>query len=252
MVFQRQRLQKSFSYFHVTYFSMSSTTITTSSARKRKPSSVRRVGMKRQRLFGPSRGIQSVRGVIPARTIVKMRYVENWASPGTIIDHLWNLNSIYDPNRSGTGHQPYGHDTYLTLYNRYRVIACRVRLRPVTFSTGSVYKQTFVANNTVTLFSNPSLAAESPNAKTIPIASALGPYFSQTFYPNQVCGATKVEYMADDRYMGVFGSDPSEVIVLHVVTSGFNDAAPAANDVMYVIELEYTVELFDRKELAQS
>ena len=34
-----------------------------------------------------------------------------------------NLNSIFDPNRTGTGHQPYAHDTFQALYNRYRVIS---------------------------------------------------------------------------------------------------------------------------------
>lgn len=34
---------------------------------------------------------------------------------------IFALNDLYDPNYSGTGHQPYGFDTLASLYRRYRV-----------------------------------------------------------------------------------------------------------------------------------
>lgn len=35
--------------------------------------------------------------------------------------HSFKMNDIFDPNYSGTGHQPFGHDTYMALYGRYLV-----------------------------------------------------------------------------------------------------------------------------------
>ena len=38
------------------------------------------------------------------------------------------MNSIYDTWGGVGGHQPYGHDTIATMYNRYKVLGCRVQL----------------------------------------------------------------------------------------------------------------------------
>ena len=41
------------------------------------------------------------------------------------------MNSLFDPNRTGTGHQPYGFDQLSTFYNRYYVTGSKMT---VTFS----------------------------------------------------------------------------------------------------------------------
>ena len=68
---------------------------------------------------------------IAQRYICKMKYAETYVAAlggGTYAPFVLNLNSIFDPNRTGGGHQPYAHDTLSTLYNRYRVISCRYRV----------------------------------------------------------------------------------------------------------------------------
>ena len=88
-------------------------------ARSRKTYKAKRQSKARERVTTVIRAP----GPIPPRAIVKMRYAEVVGTNGINIDYLWNLNSTYDPNRSGTRHQPYGRDTYATLYGRYRVYA---------------------------------------------------------------------------------------------------------------------------------
>lgn len=39
----------------------------------------------------------------------------------------YNLASIYDPDVSGAGHQPYGHDQWATLYKTYRVVRATIK-----------------------------------------------------------------------------------------------------------------------------
>jgi len=44
-------------------------------------------------------------------------------------EQIFRLNSLFDPDLSGVGHQPYGYDSLAALYYRYKVRAVRVCLR---------------------------------------------------------------------------------------------------------------------------
>lgn len=64
--------------------------------------------------------------------IVKHRYLENFqigttlGTPGT---YTFQLNSLYDPNVTGGGHQPLGNDQMEALFKRYCVLGARVNFK---------------------------------------------------------------------------------------------------------------------------
>lgn len=185
---------------------------------------------------------------IAQRYICKMKYAETVATDGSGL-YAFNLNSIFDPNRTGVGHQPYGHDTLQTMYNRYRVISCSYRV--------------FAPRNDQTI----QLAAQPANEVLAPITVAemkenpRSRYITQSpggqvvalsgkvFIPSLV-GRTTAQYMADDRYQATFGTSPAELAVLNMIV-GTGADAPLTNSALNV-ELVYTVECFDIKHLAQS
>lgn len=45
---------------------------------------------------------------------------------GTLVHHDFRLNSLYDPDLTGTGHQPRGFDQLMAFYQRYRVYGCKM------------------------------------------------------------------------------------------------------------------------------
>lgn len=47
---------------------------------------------------------------------------------GYITRHVFRANSIYDPDYTAAGVQPYWHDILQTIYTRYRVNACKITL----------------------------------------------------------------------------------------------------------------------------
>lgn len=68
----------------------------------------------------------------PAYWRGKLKYIGERsynASPGFLDSRLWALNSLYDPDQSGTGGQPYYFDELSALYTRYIVYACKVKVR---------------------------------------------------------------------------------------------------------------------------
>jgi len=70
----------------------------------------------------------------PSRATALLRYnetIEIAPTTGVSGHYLFRANSIFDPNFTGTGHQPYGHDTYQSIYNHYQVLKATCVVTPV-------------------------------------------------------------------------------------------------------------------------
>lgn len=186
---------------------------------------------------------------IPQRYICRMKYAETFLLSSIASGYRFNLNSIFDPNRTGIGHQPYGHDTFVTLYNRYRVIACSYII--TAYNASDAIRLCALPANEEVVVSNCSEAIENPRAKFI------------TQFPGgntnklkgkisiaNLMGRTKAQYMADDRFQATFGSSPVELAVLNIVHGNMLDAFPTGTNVH--IQLTYVVECFDYKALGPS
>ena len=92
---------------------------------KRRSRMVKRKFSKRRRAVG-----RMPRG-IAAKCITKLTYgtfFEHDFANENVIDQTWNLNSVFDPDNSGGGHQPRWLDQYDTLYDKYEVHGCKIRL----------------------------------------------------------------------------------------------------------------------------
>lgn len=186
---------------------------------------------------------------IPQRFITKMKYSETVAVAAGG-NYAFNLNSVFDPNRTGIGHQPYGHDTLSTLYNRYRVISCGYRINIAMGATTSPIQLAAMPANEVLSFGSISELRENPRAKYITQnPSSPSVYLSQKSYLPSLVGRTKAQYMADDRYQAQVGATPAELAILNIMTADAFDAPTVAT---LQVVMEYTVEWFDIKHLAQS
>lgn len=72
-----------------------------------------------------------MRVIQPRRVFVKLPYFESFTLLGSVagyVDHTYSLTDIWDPNTTGTGHQPRGRDTWAALYNKYRIHGCKMTL----------------------------------------------------------------------------------------------------------------------------
>jgi len=191
-------------------------------------------------------------GPVPQRAIVKMKYVEdNLTGNGSTIDYLWNMNSTFDPNLTGTGHQPYGRDTYAALYNRYRVFAFAYRIEVTSGSTGGLRIVT-VPNNSTSTFTNYTLASESPYAVTKVMQAGWPATLTGRVNLPRLNGVLPSVYKSDDRYQAVSGATPTEDLIFHTVVCGADGTAQSANSYFMRVQFTYYVEWFDPVQLGQS
>lgn len=189
---------------------------------------------------------------IPQRYIAKLKYSSVLATDASLGSYKMNLNSIYDPDFTGGGHQPYGFDQLSALYNRYRVISCGYRINLAAVSTAaSIMLTAFPSNQNVTAGTGSEIR-ENPRAKYItqnPGAPSV--ILSNKVYLPSLVGRNKAQYMADDRYQALVTANPSEDAYLNIQTFAPSTDLPLGSVAVQIV-MEYTVEFFDMKALGQS
>lgn len=70
-------------------------------------------------------------GAFPQRKTVAIRYVQDLtldAGNNSSAVNVFRVNSVYDPDYTGTGHQPMFHDVYSNIYEKYHVNYATIRM----------------------------------------------------------------------------------------------------------------------------
>lgn len=186
---------------------------------------------------------------IAQRYISRHKYVEtNSMALSNAYSYQFNLNSVFDPNRSGIGHKPYMTNTMSTLYNRYRVLSCSYTISAYN-SNNTVLVSATPANNPIT-FSTTDEAMENPRTKWV-VQTAGGTIKTLKGFVNiaSLMGRTKAQYLADDNYQALTSASPSELGILNMAAQSI---VAADVQVDFTITLNYLVEWFDPKNVAQS
>lgn len=201
------------------------------------------------------------RGLTPIapRFITKLKYVGEsgmTSTSSTPALYQFNLNSLYDPDRTGTGHQPIGYDQLSGLYDRYRVFACSWRIDV----TGSAtFWFTVLPFDGINLASNTNrtLIQEMPRAvtKTGDNNNRHAMFKGHISLP-RLRGQTSVEYKGDDLNSGLMGnvgtgSNPTDALTLNLF--GYSDnQASATVSFNFRVQLMYHCELYDPAAISQS
>lgn len=184
---------------------------------------------------------------LPQRYITKQKYSTVFPISSLVSMYQFNLNSVYDPDRTGVGHQPYGFDQLAALYNRYRVISCSY---VINVSSGANVRFASIASNETPSVLSLSDLVERPKAQwKVQPAGANPQYLKGSCYIPSLVGRNKAEYMADDRYQSNITGSPAELALLSIMCRQLDDTAV---DAFCSITLNYTVEYFDINQLGQS
>lgn len=214
------------------------------------------VRIRKQRSGAFRRNFARIPGIIvPDQLLTSVRYTEQLARGPTASsdDYQFNLNSIFDPNRTGTGHQPLGHDQLNLFYNRYRVVRCKyhVMINNLGTNVGAI-ATSVVPTNSATTLAGTAEAHELPYLKQGMVSTGRSDnilHLRGNIPLDRIYGVSRQTLKSDDRYAADFGSSPAEIAVLHCVTNNFD-----TNNLTYYmqVELVYTIVCFDRIQLAAS
>lgn len=222
----------------------------------------KRTKKRQNRVTKVSRGVPTVPNTglgFPQNKTVKMRYV---TEPGTIINAgagglasiTFRANSINDPDQSGAGHQPYGHDQWAGFYDHYTVLKSTINVYYTVDITQNNGPQVVGINlNDDNSFLPTSLdhACELPGSvfTILPAAEQITKKLSMTYDAKKYFN--RKDPAGDDDLRAAFGSNPGDPVTFHLF-AGSMDGFTNAQIVDVWATIDYQISLSEPRELAQS
>ena len=192
----------------------------------------------------------------PARKTVKLTYCEvltlNPVTGYDVTSYAFRCNSIFDPNITGAGHQPYAHDTYQSMYTHYSVKSSTIDINfadqntgdPGPAMVGCFISDTYTSGSTIVNYNE---IREMPGGvskmltRHVP-ASVRHTYVRDTSFP----------VFDQGRASAIFGDNPVEAAFFNVYCS----ANPNLNNddigICAFVRITYDVEMWEPKKLGLS
>jgi len=190
--------------------------------------------------------------VVPDRMTVKMKYVQTIdlnTTSTSIASNIFRLNSIYDVDYTGAGHQPTGHDQWAYFYQYYRVL--RVRVKALAEATNQIHTIAMGPTTSSATSTYVQDRAEDPRAQ-VDVITPNGPKSTLVadYDIRALFGVPAATFGTQDYYSAVFATNPSAVMYFEYVV--YNNAGATTGHVYLTIEFEFTVEMYQRNDLAPS
>jgi hypothetical protein len=169
------------------------------------------------------------------------------------------LNSLFDPDQTGGGHQPYGRDTFAGIYNRYKVYGAYVIVTVTNINQDGMAFGTLVTTPTNT---SDTLAGATPenirekNMCSVHYGNLQGGKvyrWKQYLRLCDVMGITPEQFRTDlDNTTAPMGGNPGDSCAIHFAVSDLQGPVSPTLNAQVLVDIYYKVMLYDRIELAQS
>lgn len=164
-------------------------------------------------------------GPIASALVMDMQYFHGTllqeASAGTGAFNQYRLNSLFDPDLSGTGKQPLGFDQYSTLYGRYRVLKAKVEVTLINRTDSSIgnYVAVVWPSAQASITSDPESWPAQPLARYKLASTSNGGgavnHFAFTVDIPRLLGVTPSEFK-DADFSSITSANPQRTAYLHV------------------------------------
>lgn len=231
-----------------------------------------------------SNGIKSSTLTLPPRSLTpsyggpfgqtfetEMNYAEYFSldpSSGGSSSYIFRANGCYDPNQTGTGHQPHGFNELSVLYENYQVLSSTIEavLFPgntttaIVSGTGQVIPEIMgsvfavaVRDTTTSLtgllvtmtdiLERPNIITKYVNSNSDPVT------IRSSFSMPKWYGRTRD--LNDEEVTGTANSDPTDQVLYHIILAANNGSFNLPGHQVNV-RIKYKVRWFNPKNLPQS
>jgi len=162
-------------------------------------------------------------------------------------EYVFRLNSLFDPDLTSTGHQPFGFDQLALFYGSYRVHACTVSLEWHSSDADDVLCAFTVQSgqNTQSLGGSSLISQERQSvlSRNLPINGENRWKHVETFPIHKITGLPKMMVDFNPNYAAVNTANPAEQCYLRIA---MGSSATTSCTVKCNVMLVFHVTLYDR------
>lgn len=179
----------------------------------------------------------------PHQLLTRVRYYDTYSmtvTTGSLGKQVMRWNSTFDPDFTGSGHQPLYRDTYAGIYDHYAVISASAEVKIISTSATAPLIVGCVTDDDSSSAGSVTVLAEQNTGMHMLLPPLSGSLSSVTFNPTWDCKRVLgVDPYSSEEYKTVVGSNPTEESYLHVwgtVTDGVSSTS-----IIVSVELVQTV-----------
>lgn len=192
---------------------------------------------------------------MPVQRVAKLRYVEQITLQsvlGNIATYVFSANDVYDPNHTGTGHQPMGFDQWAILFNHYTVLGSRcsakVAFQGSTVSTSMVGM--YLTDGKISPYTDSDQFQEARKGTTRLLSSGQSQSvrIAQNYSAKKFHNVTDVKDNTGRLGASVSGS-PTEEAFFNMWCQTKDGAT---KNFTFIVEIDYIVSFSEPKDLTQS
>lgn len=189
---------------------------------------------------------------VPSTIKTKLKYSDGisiFPSAGAITGHVFALNGMYDPDYTGTGHQPYTFDQRIAMHDHYTVVGGTIT---VTFlPNGNFFFCGINLRDQPTLITDFKYFFETPRCTArLMSASASDPItITMRWNAKDFFGTNTI--VGKDPYRGTSSNNPPEGIFAGIYVGSFDGASTTGN-VSALVRITYDSVFTEARLLALS
>jgi len=173
----------------------------------------------------------TVNGAQPAECRIKMRYADPVITIANATYHpyyAYQINSIFDPDKSADGHQPDLHDAMSAIYRRYQVQRCdyRIKLRNTSGARVAV-GVTLISGTAYCPLDAESVLQRCNQSAMLDTTADNGlnqVVFTGSVDVNRLCGCAPGQKLFGDDFESPFYADPVQKAWLVIATSAVDNS----------------------------
>jgi len=187
----------------------------------------------------------------PAQKHVSMAYVSRHrltTSVGSVSMQQFRLNSLYDPDLTGSGHQPMGFDQWAAFYNHYVVTKCAYEIEFLDVSSTAPVQSTLAFH----VSDDATIATDLEELTELGSQAAMASIYGPTVISGTVDIADffrrpKNTLTLDSELRSAVTTSPSDVVVGSIVSQTNSQASSGTIDV--IVKLVFTSVFMEPKDL---